>query len=191
MECSSFRGVRRRETICPATGSLVCWERATAVCGSELAAAWRDGKTASSPFTPIAQELHDTLLQGILSAMQLHVAESQIPANSPAKALDRRVLELMEQVIIEGRGAVRGLRLSKEGPLDLEQALSRVPQELAGEESAINFRVIAEGAPRTLHPIVRDEVYRIGREAVTNAFRHSHATRIEVELNIIPTNCGS
>jgi signal transduction histidine kinase/ligand-binding sensor domain-containing protein len=131
--------------------------------------------------TRIAQELHDTLLQGILSAsMQLHVAESQIPANSPAKTLVSRVLELMEQVVTEGRGAVRGLRLSKERSLDLEQALSRVPQELAVDESAVNFRVIAEGVPRSLRPAVRDEVYRIGREAVTNAFRHSHANRIEV-----------
>jgi len=148
--------------------------------------------------TRIAQELHDTLLQGILSAsMQLHVAENQIPGNGPAKALVRRVLELMEQVITEGRVAVRGLRLSKERSLDLEQALSRVPQELAVEKSAIDFRVIAEGTPRTLHPIVRDEVYRIGREAVTNAFRHSHATRIEVvveyhsnQLRVLVTDNG-
>jgi signal transduction histidine kinase len=33
-----------------------------------------------------------------------------------------------------------------------------------------------------LHPIIRDEVYRIGREAITNAFRHAHATRIDVAL---------
>jgi len=33
-----------------------------------------------------------------------------------------------------------------------------------------------------LHPIIRDEVYRIGREALINAFRHSITKRIEVEL---------
>jgi signal transduction histidine kinase len=39
-----------------------------------------------------------------------------------------------------------------------------------------------EGAPRKLQPIVRDEIYWIAREALVNAFRHSGATRIEVEL---------
>jgi len=39
-----------------------------------------------------------------------------------------------------------------------------------------------EGTPRTLHPIVRDEIYRIGSEALRNAFRHAEAKQIEVEL---------
>jgi len=39
-----------------------------------------------------------------------------------------------------------------------------------------------EGTPRNLHPILRDEVYRIASEALRNAFRHARAQRIEVEL---------
>jgi len=47
---------------------------------------------------------------GFLSAsMQLHVANDQLPADSPAKALVSRVLELMRHVIEEGRNALRGL----------------------------------------------------------------------------------
>jgi signal transduction histidine kinase len=45
-----------------------------------------------------------------------------------------------------------------------------------------DYRVIVEGTPRELHPIIRDEAYRIGREALANAFRHSQAKKIEVEL---------
>jgi signal transduction histidine kinase len=48
--------------------------------------------------------------------------------------------------------------------------------------SNTDFRVIVEGEPRPLHPVLRDEIYRIGREALVNAFRHSCATSIEVEL---------
>jgi signal transduction histidine kinase len=44
------------------------------------------------------------------------------------------------------------------------------------------LQVAAEGTPRTLHPIVRDEVYRIAGEALRNAFRHAQAKQIEVEL---------
>jgi len=130
----------------------------------------------------IAQELHDTLLQGLLSAsMQLHVATDQVADNSPAKPLLARVLQLMGQVVEEGRDALRGLRSSARDAFNLEQAFSHVPQELPTQQG-IAFRVIVDGQPRPLHPVIRDEVYRIGREALVNAFRHAHASSIEVEV---------
>jgi signal transduction histidine kinase len=133
--------------------------------------------------TRIAQELHDTLLQGFLSAsMQLHVAADRLPEDSPAKPSLGRVLQLMRQVTEEGRNAVRGLRSSGNGSFDLEQAFSRIPIEL-GLQNEMDLRIIVEGAPRLLHPLLRDEVYRIGREALANAFRHSRAKKIEVELD--------
>jgi len=133
--------------------------------------------------TRIAQELHDTLLQGVLSAsMQLNVANDQLASDAAVKPIITRVIELMEHVVEEGRGALRGLRLSGAGTQDLHQAFCRIPQELAFPATA-NFRVIVEGSVRTLHPIIRDEVHRIGREAITNAFRHSRASSIEVELD--------
>src|SRR6202020_240448 len=49
-------------------------------------------------------------------------------------------------------------------------------------EDSVVFEVDVEGAPRNLHPILRDEVYRIAAEALRNAFRHAHAQRIEVEI---------
>src|SRR5215469_13487203 len=61
----------------------------------------------------IARELHDTLLQGFLSAsMQLCLADQWLPADSPAKPVLRRVLDLMRKGIAEGRAAVMGLRSS-------------------------------------------------------------------------------
>jgi signal transduction histidine kinase len=131
--------------------------------------------------TRIAQELHDTLLQGVLRAsMQLGAADRRLQADSPAKPLVQQVLELMDNVMDEGRNAVLGLRPSK-GLEDLEQAFSRTPEQLALGGVA-NFRVIVEGSSRSLRPLVRDEVYRIGREAVVNAFRHAGAKNIEVAL---------
>ena len=132
--------------------------------------------------TRIAQELHDTLLQGFVSAsMQLHVADDHLPVDSSAKPLVGQVLALMGQVIEEGRNAVRGLRSTNGNATDLDQAFSRIREEFP-MHSEMGFRVIVEGTPRPLRPIVRDEVYRIGREALSNAFRHSHANDIELEL---------
>ena len=132
--------------------------------------------------TRIAQELHDTLLQGFLSAsMQLHVAVERVPPESPDKPRLQRVLELMRAVIEEGRNAVKGLRSSKATDDGLEEAFSRIPKELDAADG-IDFRVIGEGHARPLNAVIRDEVYRIGREALVNAFRHSGAKRIEVEV---------
>src|SRR5262245_36579644 len=58
----------------------------------------------------IARELHDTLLQGFLSAsLQIHSAVEQLPDDSPAKPSLERALSLMERVLDEGRDALLGL----------------------------------------------------------------------------------
>jgi len=132
--------------------------------------------------TRIAQDLHDTLLQGLVSAsMQLHVANDLLPDDAKAKPMVGRVMQLMGQVIEQGRDAVRGLRSTSGNADDLETAFSQVGQEF-GNEQVKDCRVLVEGTPRQLHPIIRDEAYRIGREALANAFRHSQANKVEIEL---------
>jgi signal transduction histidine kinase/ligand-binding sensor domain-containing protein len=130
----------------------------------------------------IARDLHDTLLQGFFSAaMQLDVANDCLPADSPAKPIVQRVIELMNQVGQEGRNTIRSLRSPLRGSHDLEQALSQIREEFPGAGN-VDFSFVVEGMPRLLNPIVWDEVYRLGREAITNAFRHSGARKIEVEI---------
>jgi ligand-binding sensor domain-containing protein/signal transduction histidine kinase len=133
--------------------------------------------------TRIAQELHDTLLQGFLSAsMQLHVADDRLPEDSPAKPLVGRALQLMTRVIDEGRNTVRGLRSVDLRNQKLEESFSRLQQELAPTGHA-EFRVIVEGAARPLRAVSRDDIYSIGREAIINAFRHAGAKEIVVEID--------
>jgi signal transduction histidine kinase len=130
----------------------------------------------------IARELHDTLLQGFISAsMHLHVAMKKLGEDSPAKPLLARALEVTEQVIEEGRDTVRGFRATEKESQDLERALSTVLKDL-DFENRIDFQILVEGHAQLLHPVIRDEVYCIGREALVNAFRHSGASRIKVEL---------
>lgn len=130
----------------------------------------------------IAQELHDSLLQGMVSAsMQLNVAVDKLPPDTKAKPQLDRVLELMGEVIEEGRNTVSGLRSIDNNFINLEQAFSQIPQNLRLSEK-IEFQVVVEGNPLLLYPAIRDEIYLIGREAIINAFRHSKAKKIEVEL---------
>jgi signal transduction histidine kinase len=132
--------------------------------------------------TRIAQELHDTLLQGFFAvSMQLQGAVSELPADNPAKPRFTEALRLMERVLEEGRLAVQGLR-SPEPPMpELGDAFASVPSEL-GLPSEAGFRVVVEGRQRTLRSGLRDEIYRIGREAIVNAYRHSRARNIETAI---------
>jgi signal transduction histidine kinase len=130
----------------------------------------------------IAKELHDTLLQGFVGAsMQLTVASERLAGDSPVKAPVDRTLALMAQAIEEGRNAVRGLRLADTPADDLERAFARLKQEF-DEEDEVDFRVTVQGDRRTLHPVVRDELYRLGREAAASAFRGAAGGRIEMAM---------
>jgi signal transduction histidine kinase len=131
--------------------------------------------------TRIAQDLHDTLLQGFISAsLQLSLANRELAADSKAKPAVAEVLELMRTVIEEGRSAVRGMRLTQADSNDLEKSFSRIRAETVSEQP-VNFRVLVEGPEQPLHALVRDDVYRIGRESIS-PFRHSGAANVEVEL---------
>jgi signal transduction histidine kinase len=132
--------------------------------------------------TRIARELHDTLLQGVISAsMQLHIAVDCLPTDSPSRPAFARILQLTGQVIDEGRNAVRGFRAADREMSELGGALSRVPQELNFQDRT-DFRVIVEGNQQPLHAVIRDEVYAISREALVNALRHSRASHIRVDV---------
>lgn len=133
--------------------------------------------------TRIARDLHDTLLQGFVGAsMQLDVAEDQLPDDSPAKLVLTRVLHLVRQVNEEGRAALRGLRTIEDENHSLELAFSRMRQEFAIDEK-ISYRVVTNSITRPLRLAIRDEAYRIGREAVVNAFLHASAKTVEVEVD--------
>jgi signal transduction histidine kinase len=129
----------------------------------------------------VAQELHDTFLQGMLSAsMQLHVAVEQIPEDSPAQPALNHVLELMGRVVEEGRNTLRGLSSSGSAH-ELEQAFSRIPDELSFR-GQIGFRIIVAGPALPVRSAIRNDLYSVGREALVNAFRHSQASDVEMEL---------
>ena len=130
----------------------------------------------------IAQDLHDTLLQGFLSAsLQLDVATEYVPSESPAAPMLSRVLALMREVSEECRNSLLTLRTGDRHHHNLESGLSSVPSDL-GLEKGASYRVVVNGSPRPLEPLCSDEVFLIGREAVLNAYRHADATLIEVEL---------
>jgi len=132
--------------------------------------------------TRIARDLHDTLLQGLISAsLQLEVADRQIPADATAKPLVQRVSQLLRQLIDESRHRVRGLRLRRSQEETLERALTQISNDLAAPRK-VKHQLVVEGTARSIRPLVREEIYRIGAEALANAFRHAGASAVETVL---------
>jgi signal transduction histidine kinase len=130
----------------------------------------------------IARELHDTLLQGVQGLiLRFQAATDIIPANEPAREAMERTLERADELLGESRARVKDLRDPTTGLVALADALAIEGEQFAGSHP-VHFRVSTEGTPRQLHPIVREEAALIGREALANAFRHAHATRIEAEV---------
>ncbi len=132
--------------------------------------------------TRLARDLHDTLIQTIQGGKLVADHALEGPAD-PARLQNAVNLlsEWLARAIIEGRAALATLRSSTTEGNDLAEALRRV-----GDDCRINnpieIYLSSRGESRDMHPIARDEVYRIGYEAIQNACAHSQATRISVEL---------
>ncbi len=132
--------------------------------------------------TRITRELHDTFLQTIQGS-KLVADDALEPSTDPIRM--RRAMEQLSvwlaQAMQEGRAALNSLRTTTTQTNDLAEALRRVTEDgLIPRSMAVTFSVI--GDAREMHPIVRDEVYRIGYEAIRNACTHSGASQLEVEL---------
>lgn len=132
--------------------------------------------------TRIAQELHDSLLQGFVGvSMQINVAVEQLPENSPVKPQLEKITKTIGQVIEEGRNTVQGLRsFEREDFVNLERRFSQMRSDLDAEKKT-DFQFIEKGLPRKLCPVIADEIYYIGRESLVNAFHHSGAGKIVIE----------
>jgi signal transduction histidine kinase/ligand-binding sensor domain-containing protein len=137
--------------------------------------------------TRIARELHDTLLQGFHGVILRFQAAARLLPTRPAEGRQmlETTLDQAEQALADGRVAVQGLRSSVVEATDLADAIKSFGEELAADPARDRFIPLSlrvEGTPRKLRAIVRDEIYRIAGEALRNAFRHSAATHIEVEI---------
>lgn len=127
----------------------------------------------------IARDMHDTLLQsteGLI--LKAYTAAQQLPLSHPTRAFLMRSVEQAEELAIEGRQKLLGLRQHLPSRLEMSQALAALGLELSGDTAA-TFSAVKRGRARELSGAAWDEIFSVAREAINNAFRHAGADHIE------------
>jgi signal transduction histidine kinase len=132
----------------------------------------------------LAQELHDTLLQGFTGVgLKLDAVTNSLPPSlATTKDQMQKILEQSDEYLSEARRAVWQLRSpSLQSPADFPEALKKV-SERALEGTGIALRFTMRGDIFKLTPDIEDNFLRICEEGVTNAVRHASPTEVEVTL---------
>src|SRR6266704_2961076 len=145
-------------------------------CGncSELAAQQEERKR-------IAQELHDTLLQGFTGiALKLDALTTSLPpALSKTKQQLQQALEQMDHYLGETRRSIWNLRSpTLQSTEDLSKAL-REASERALAGTAITLSFLVQGPARKLGNVLEHHLLRVCEAALANVLKPAHATRVE------------
>jgi signal transduction histidine kinase/ligand-binding sensor domain-containing protein len=132
--------------------------------------------------TRVAREIHDTFLQTVQGSKMVadHALKNPADHTRMVRAMEQ-LSTWLAQATEEGRAALLSLRGSTTEKNDLADAFRRAIDE-CGRGTNIEISFAVNGNFKELHPVVRDEVYRIGYEAIRNSCTHSGAGRVEVML---------
>src|SRR5258707_13549885 len=131
--------------------------------------------------TRVAREIYDSFLQTVQVSRM--VADHALKSSDDHARMVRAMEQLsawLEQATEEGRAALNSLRASTMEKNDLAEALRRAIDECGQSGAEISLSIA--GDSRVMHPVVRDEVYRIGYEGVRNACTHSGGDSVGVYL---------
>jgi PAS domain S-box-containing protein len=194
----AFRSVRKNSTVLRVRGSakavarvngpilLIACEDITEQKRAEEALFQAGLEARVSERVRIAREVHDTVLQSFHGLiLRFQVARDMLPLQleEAMQALDG-ALSMADEAIAESRDAIQDLRSEPFERVDLTHLLTAISEELAESQDVDppTFSVTVEGDRRTLVPVLQDEIYRIGRELLRNAFRHSGARHVDAEI---------
>src|SRR5262249_40670969 len=132
--------------------------------------------------TGVGGKIHDPFLQTAQGSKMVadHALKDPADHTRMVRAMEQ-LSTWLGQATAEGRAALNALRASTTERNDLAEAFRRAIDGCRqGSPIEISFSV--KGDSREMHPVVRDEVYRIGYEAIRNSCAHSHGDSLKVSL---------
>lgn len=132
----------------------------------------------------VAQELHDTLLQGFTGmGLKLDAIANGLPPSLAAtKEQLQKILEQSDEYLTEARRSVWNLRsTSLDLPGNFPEVLKKASERVL-QDTGIPLRFTTGGATYKLAPEIEDNFLRICQEAVTNAVKHAKPAEVEVML---------
>jgi signal transduction histidine kinase/ligand-binding sensor domain-containing protein len=135
----------------------------------------------------IAYQIHDTVIQDMIGvAFQLELLGFQL-TEQPETATDSlsNLADRVRGSIARNRNMVSSLHSTAVVEYSLIEVLRHAEAEFRLSDIP-EFELTSEGNPRPIDPLVRDEVYRICREALSNAFRHGYAKHVSVKIHFFP-----
>ena len=137
----------------------------------------------------LAREIHDTLAQGLAAtALQLETAEAHLDDSSNLDAVRQAVhqaLTMSQNNLEEARRSVLDLRAAPLEGHSLTEALTHLVDAMSND-GAFEITFESVGGARPLPARIEAGIYRIARESLTNAVRHSGASKVLVKVITTP-----
>lgn len=135
----------------------------------------------------LAHDMHDTLAQSFagvgfhLQGLRNCLRSGTIDA---ATALERlnTACDLVTHTHREASATIAALHPGEDGGRNILVALERCVRSMLDTED-VPVAFVEDGSVRPMSLPVRDALFQIGREGITNALRHSGATRILVRIH--------
>jgi signal transduction histidine kinase len=129
----------------------------------------------------LAQEIHDTLAQGLIGIItQLQAAETGNDAER-RRHLDTAA-RLARENLSEARRSVRALRPEALVEATLPEALSAVVARWSAD-AGVPAQLTTTGTARPIHPELEASLLRTAQEALANVAKHAEAGRVGLTLS--------
>jgi len=131
----------------------------------------------------LSADLHDTFMQSVQASKMIADQALSETSEDPVRLRSsiHTLSDWLARALSDGQAVLNALHASTSLTNDLAVSFRRAA-ELSRISTSMDFVLAVEGIARALHPIVRDDVYRIGSEAMRNSSLHSGAARMVLHL---------
>lgn len=145
------------------------------------------GRISDEESRRLGQEVHDGVCQQLTGALlRCQTLERRLDSGRDVTLEDLNTLSsLLGEAIDEAHAVAKGLCPLEPSPGALSPAL-RTLAKRTQTATGVRCDFAVTGDVSVVDPAVAQHLYRIAQEAISNASRHAHASRIVVELK----NCG-